>query len=135
MTPERIRDISGVLTLIGFLFLLRQVYWQVRAQRRRHPRLRWYWALRLADRQTVSEFLFLSLTTAIVGQLMLSYLVLVGVPFGATERGPASYFAWCISVIWWGFCTERYNERYNERHNGRRKRGDDERPPLESVAE
>ena len=127
MTPELIRDISGVLTLIGFFFLLRQVYWQVRVQRRRHKRLTWYWALRMADRQTVSAFLFLSLTTLVVGQLMLSYLGVV--PFGTTERGPVFYFAWCASVIWWGFCTER--------HNGHKRRDDDGQwhPPLGSVAE
>jgi len=127
MTPEQIKLVSGVLTLIGFLFLLRQIYWQIVVQRRRHPRLRWHWALRMADRQTVSAFLFLSLTTAIVGQLMLSYLNVV--PFGNQVRGPVFYFAWCASVIWWGICTER--------HNGRKRRGDDEQwqPPLGSVME
>ena len=128
MTPDEIqRAASGVLTLIGFLCLLRQVYWQLRVQRRRYPRLAWYWALRQADRQTVSAFLFLSLTTMVVGQLMLSYLG--GVAFGATERGPIFYFAWCASVIWWNICTER--------HNGRKQRDEEDRwqPPLGSVAE
>ena len=126
MTPEEIKVVSGVLTLVGFFCLLRQVYWQIAVQRRRHPRLRWYWALRQADRQTVSAFLFLSLTTSVVGQLMLSYLNVV--PFGATERWPVFYFAWCASLIWWNFCTER--------HNGQRQqRDDDERwqTPLGSV--
>lgn len=127
MTPEEIKMVSGVLTLVGFFCLLRQVYWQLVVQRRRHPRLRWYWALRRADRQTVSAFLFLSLTTLVVGQLMLSYLGVV--TFGSTERGPIFYFAWCASLIWWNFCTER--------HNGRKQRNDDEQwqPPLGSVME
>lgn len=127
MTPEQIKVVSGVLTLIGFVCLLRQIQWQLRVQRRRYPRLAWYWALRLADRQTVSAFLFLALTTLVVGQLMLSYLGVVA--FGTTERGPIFYFAWCASVIWWNICTER--------HNGRKQRDDEDRwqPPLGSVAE
>lgn len=129
MTPEHITLVSGVLTFVGFLCLLRQVYWQIRVQRRRHPRLTWYWALRMADRQTVSAFLFLSLTTIIVGQLMLSYLGVV--QFGNQVRGPVSYFAWCASVIWWSVCTERHNARKVKAN------GDDGRwhPPLGSVME
>ena len=119
MTPEQIQMASGFLTLIGFFCLLRQVYWQMMVQRRRYPKLRWYWALRRADRQTVSAFLFLSMTTLVVAQLMLAYLRIV--PFGTSPRGPAFYFGWCLALIWWNICTER--------HNGRR------RAPLGSVAE
>lgn len=93
MSPEEIKLISGVLTAIGFMVLLRQIQWQKRVG--------------LFDRQAVSAFLFLALTTFIVGQLALSYLGIV--TFGNTERGPIVYLLWLGAVIWWGICTERHN--------------------------
>ena len=84
MTPEEIKVISGILTAIGFLVLLRQIQWQRRVG--------------FADRQAVSAFLFLALTTFIVGQLALSYLGVL--TFGNTERGPLVYLLWLGAVIW-----------------------------------
>lgn len=93
MTPDEIKTISGVLTAIGFLVLLRLLQWQRRAG--------------VDDEQGRSAFLFLLLTTLIVGQIALSYLSIL--TFGNTERGPFFYLIWLITVIYWGARTERYN--------------------------
>lgn len=93
LTPDELKTISGVIVGIGFLALVHQMYWQVR--------------IGLIDRQAKSAFLFLLITTAIMGQLAASYMG--GPTFGNTTHGVVCFFAWVGSLIWWSYCTLRHN--------------------------
>ncbi len=93
MDPNELKLVSGILVGLGFLALLHQMYWQVR--------------IGLIDRQAKSAFLFLLLTTSIMGQLAVSYIG--GPTFGNTPRGIVFFFAWLGSLLWWTFCTMRHN--------------------------
>lgn len=114
LTPDELKTISGVIVGIGFIALVHQMYWQVR--------------IGLIDRQAKSAFLFLLLTTLIMGQLTLSYLG--GPTFGNTSRGVVFFFAWVGSLIWWSFCTLRHNATVLKRIRDTKK---ELRKPLDSV--
>lgn len=114
LTPDELKTISGVIVGIGFLALVHQMYWQVR--------------IGLVDRQAKSAFLFLLITTAIMGQLAASYMG--GPTFGNTTRGVVCFFAWVGSLIWWSYCTLRHNASVLRRIRNTEK---EMRKPLDSV--
>ncbi len=114
MTPDELKTISGVIVGIGFIALLHQMYWQVR--------------IGLIDRQAKSAFLFLLITTLIMGQLAVSYMG--GPTFGNTERGVVFFFLWVGCLVWWSICTLQHNHTVLRRIRHAEK---ELRKPLDSV--
>jgi hypothetical protein len=93
MNPETLRFISAFLTLVGFLVLLRQLYWQFR--------------LGPNDHQKRSAVLVVLSTEIIMGQLCFAYFG--GPALGTSWRGPVSYAFWIITLVYWWWWTEKWN--------------------------
>lgn len=93
MTPDELFRLTGTIVTIGFFALIHQMYWQVR--------------IGLIDRQAKSAFLFLLMTTIIIGQLAVTYLFRISL--GGSERGPVFFFLWLGALLWWSYCTLRHN--------------------------
>ncbi len=114
MSPDDLKYLSGVIVGVGFIALVHQMYWQVR--------------IGLIDRQAKSAFLFLLLTTAIMGQLAVSYIG--GPTFGNTPRGNLFFIALVVSLLWWSGCTLRHHATVLKRIKDQEKQM---RKPLDSV--
>jgi hypothetical protein len=98
MSAETLRFISAVLTFIGFVVLLRQLYWQIH--------------LGPNDHQKRSAVLVIVTTEIIMGQLCFAYFG--GPPLGLSPRGPISFALWIGALTYWWWCTEKWNREAME---------------------
>ncbi len=104
LTPDEAKILSGVLYVIAFALLLRQMQWQVRVAYRR------YKTFKNIPLQTKSAFVYLLVTVGLYVQYAASYFGIF--TFGNTDRGPCYLLILTIGIAWWNRETELHNAHY-----------------------